>query len=491
MLAFKIRRPRIHARLWTGVAVPLLGLAMPAALAAQNAQPIQSLQGIPSAGAPARPGAPQIPGQLPSVVAPAPSSAGAPASSGQGKPAAQQDSKLPAPAEGAIENVRVLTLHECRLMAMEKQPAVAAAQASLAAAQARYNAICHLNHSPVVLLERDLKIRLEQACMGVRVAEAALTQAQAEAIYDVTRNYLSVLYTRQQLRMLEEIGASLGEVREAIKADAKQKLITQWRDTYVDKLDSYVNLLEARKAEAREGEARALAAVREAMGMAGDCQIDIAGDRMPDLSVCANCKELVALALSRRGEIVQAELGAEVSIREVDAQRTSYLLSKKTFASASDIHAKIIPGGEANEQYRPGALAPEMPVFMVGCRKDRVEQAHALADRACSVAEKIRELITLEAENSFVKLRGDLEQMQYLRKAAALADIDRKTLKDRVTNQDLKMESLEPAFDAGLLWTQLRGSGNEAQYHYLLDLAALERITAGGFETGLDGCSMP
>ena len=38
----------------------------------------------------------------------------------------------------------------------------------------------------------------------------------------------------------------------------------------------------------------------------------------------------------------------------------------------------------------------------------------------------------------------------------------------------------------GILSTQNRALANEFQYHYLLALAALERITAGGFNPGFE-----
>src|ERR1051325_9255057 len=103
-----------------------------------------------------------------------------------------------APSNACPQSVeQLLTLSDARQMASVRQPAVVAAQSSLAAAQARYNSIKNLRG--LAVFERDYRIRKEQSCIGLEAAEAGLLQAEADAVYSATRLYLTVIYARTQL----------------------------------------------------------------------------------------------------------------------------------------------------------------------------------------------------------------------------------------------------------------------------------------------------
>src|SRR5258708_5938142 len=67
-------------------------------------------------------------------------------------------------------------LPTARRMGLEKQPGLAAARATLAAAQARQQALENMHLAGVI--RHDLPIRKRQACLGVQVAQAQLTQAE-------------------------------------------------------------------------------------------------------------------------------------------------------------------------------------------------------------------------------------------------------------------------------------------------------------------------
>src|SRR4051794_23195694 len=80
---------------------------------------------------------------------------------------AAEPEKLAAPAAEAAAPARaqVLDLAGCRRLALERQPAIAAAQASLALAQARAAGLDKLHAIPLVA--SDLPIRRQQAALGV------------------------------------------------------------------------------------------------------------------------------------------------------------------------------------------------------------------------------------------------------------------------------------------------------------------------------------
>jgi hypothetical protein len=116
-------------------------------------------------------------------------------------PADGEAPKKPTPAEAepvapAPPKVQILDLATCRRLALEKQPAIAAAQARLAAAEARAAALDHLHAIPIVAA--DLPYRRHQAALGVTAAQAMLEQARCDAIYNVTRCYPAVVFARMQ-----------------------------------------------------------------------------------------------------------------------------------------------------------------------------------------------------------------------------------------------------------------------------------------------------
>ena len=51
---------------------------------------------------------------------------------------------------------------------------------------------------------------------------------------------------------------------------------------------------------------------------------------------------------------------------EIQAQGNSHKLKKETFAAVVDLHARQIPQGTTNGEYRPGALGLEVPTTMAG-----------------------------------------------------------------------------------------------------------------------------
>ena len=114
---------------------------------------------------------------------------------------------------------------------------------------------------------------------------------------------------------------------------------------------------------------------------------------LPDVDVRPCKEDVIALALARRAELVRAGVFAEAACLEADAQGTTIHRKLETFAAGSDIHAVQIPQEVRNGEYRPGALAPEMPTLLAGTRPDRVKRAQSLHARAQAVVEVTRNLV--------------------------------------------------------------------------------------------------
>jgi outer membrane protein TolC len=240
-----------------------------------------------------------------------------------------------------------------------------------------------------------------------------------------------------------------------------------------------IDLLQLRLVEASTGVDRALAALREAMGVRYDTPLPLVLEDFPPADREVDRETIVQMALTRRGEMAQAGAAAALAELEVCAQNTGCLVPFKfTFAAAADIHSRQIPQGQTNGAYRPAATGIEMPTTLVGHKADRVARAREFSNRAGAVVEKTHNLVALEAEDAFYKWKATDAQVKTLRESTAKST----KLADLITRDfDNGKVSGEDYLRARTLEDQTQSQYNEAVFHYTLALAALERVTAGGF----------
>ena len=247
----------------------------------------------------------------------------------------------------------------------------------------------------------------------------------------------------------------------------------------VDILALNLKLVNTKKVEAEVGIRKAFAALREAVGVGLDFPLDIAAEeQLPPLVKDLDKDALIALALAQRGEIAQASAAHEVTALEVEAQRKLRGPNGRTFAVGSDLHAQPIPQGVANGEYRPGAIGLEMPNSMAGRKSERIQRAQDLNDRATAVVDKTNNLVALEVEATYLKWLEAAQKVTGLRETPKIAnaitiDIKKEFDKGKVSGESiLKAQAMEE---------QIVASYNEALYMHALALAALERVTAGGY----------
>jgi outer membrane protein TolC len=396
--------------------------------------------------------------------------------SAAGEPPAPEWVAAPKSAEVTQPRVAVLDLAACRRLALERQPAIAAAEASLANAQARACALDKLHAIPVVA--GDLPIRRQQAALGVAGAEAQLEQVRWDTLYDVTRSYLSVIYAREQVKVADDTLRDLAKTRDQAKDAGKERVARQ--------AGIFITAIEGRRETGVTGVGRALAALREAIGLPADAPIDVGDAGLPDLNPKVSREDVIAQALARRGELIQATTAGEATGLEIKAQDAKHFSpTQRTFAAATDVHAVPIPPGNRGTDYAPAALGPEMPTLLVGKRADRVEQARALSARADSVVDKTRGLLSLEADDAYNRWLETSRRLPKARQAARdareLAEELAQNVKDLM--QDIRFSEVTTAKTVA---AQLRLEANEVQYLHLLNLATLERVTAGGVSPGFE-----
>jgi len=401
------------------------------------------------------------------------------------------------PAEVVAPASTPTDLAQLRSIALEKQPALEAYRSSVRAAELGKQGLDELCVPTIV--RPDLPYRREQSAQGILAARAQVDKVEWEQRYAVTRLYFMAIYAQEQLKRLDALLDQKGIASIYTLKDLIQPSVDKRKRPDVKKWDPQafelaITTTRARREEAVSGRARALAALREALGLEPATCITINENaKLPEPKVVVPCKdEIVRLALERRGEMVQAAVGVKVTCLEIKAQESMRGPRVDTFASGSDIHAIPIPAAQlGHQEYRPGAVTLEMPSQLVGPREERVSRAQALHQRAISVAEKTRHLIALEAEDAWFRCNEAANQYELYTKAADQAE----KLADAVRgafNLDPMNENppLRPTVDelvrARTTQTELRFKAAQAQLDLLIAIAVLERVTAGGFCPGFE-----
>ncbi len=389
--------------------------------------------------------------------------------------------KEPPPASSPGK-VQTLDLAGCLDLAKDRQPALDAYRASLAAAETNSRGLQKLKGAVIV---REIPIRRQQAALGVTAASARLDQAEHETVYAVTRNYFTVLYAREQkevtVKVVQELGDALANAKRLVEGGAKKPTQND-----VEKLQAFLGLAEMRQAEAEQGINRANAALREALGVGSDYSFEVKPGKIPEPKVKVNRDDIMALALARRGEMTQANIAAQVFCLEVEAQKTRFLFpSFHTFASVVDIHAQQVPQGSSDGEWRPAAVGPEMPTTMAGARRFRVQRARDFHARADAVVDKTHNLIALEAEDAYWKWEEAKAKVASGADAVKRANQLAKNTKDQNRNIGEDAVPTKEVLEAVILAAQAEAQYNEARFKLVLALAALQRITAEGFCAGL------
>lgn len=380
--------------------------------------------------------------------------------------------------EGVAPPAGQMTLDQAIEFGLQNQPALAAARASLAAAYSGQRGVEGIQFGRI--LSRDLPIRLQQACLGVSIAAAGLEHAEWETRYAVRRTFYSVKYARMQQAVVDEalrkIDDSYRQAEKLIGAGDPKFKVTR---IDLDVLKINKEFVRTRKAEADVGILKAFAGLREALGVGPKYKLEIVDEPLPPYVESLNKDEMIAYARANRSELSQAMNINRVTELEIDAQRKKWFsFQNPTFAAGSDIHAKPIPQGIANGEYRPGAIGPEMPPFLIGKRQDRMQRAADLNDRSVAVVAKTENLIELEVEATCLKW---LEAAQNVKNLAPTPGMAKKVADDVRLRFDEGNVTGEEMLRARTLEEQALGMYNQALFQHALALAALERVTAGGY----------
>lgn len=373
-----------------------------------------------------------------------------------------------------------LTVRDCIGIALQNQPSLKAIRASIASAEASYRSLCNTPRF-AARFAPDLEARKAQALKGIEANQAELAQAEWDTVYAVTRTYYAVVYAREQLVTAEYVDASLMLNRTLIKDLLEAGGDRNLNETSLHQIDIYLSQIRQKQEEARGGIARAVAALREAMGVNTHFPIEIPEQRLPELDLNVSQEYIISATLGRRGELALAQIAADVFDLEAFAQaslrrRRSY----RTIAQGADLHARPIPQRNFGENYRPGGVGVEMPPSVYGTTGERVAKIHRLTDRSRAVYEKTCNLLTLEASDALARWEQSSKKLD---EARVGYDAGVKMLEFAQISDFLRdgKQLVEIALSKALVG-QAIAAFNESHFEAIVALADLERVTAGGVQ---------
>src|SRR5262249_33881461 len=160
-------------------------------------------------------------------------------------------------------------------------------------------------------------------------------------------------YAREQERLARSVVDRLSAIektaRDQVNAGAANVATSDVQRTTV-----YLRMAGTRQIQASKGVDRALASLKEAIGLDACVSVDVPAGQLIEPVVHLDRDEVVAAALTRRGDLVQAGVTADATCLEVAAQDSSLRKRMNTFAAGFDIHSRSVPHGVRNSEYRPG-----------------------------------------------------------------------------------------------------------------------------------------
>jgi outer membrane protein TolC len=392
------------------------------------------------------------------------------------RPANQSEKSEPRPAPPPAPG-QPHSLAECIAIAHDRNPTVRAARAALAASEAGQRALGNI-HPFTTVLAPDLPIRREQAARGLTVAFAEIQKAETEIAHDVTILYYGFVYARQEEQtatyVIDQLQAFY-DIAKNLLETAPTKRVNQFTIYALQEAIAEVKRL---RIDAQIGQRLALAALREALGVEQCSDVVPRDVELPVMGGTVTQEQVVALALANRPELAQAAAGVDVFRLEVCAQdRLRFRTTVPTLASGTDLHARFIPGPSRNGEYRPGALAPELPTTLVGKREDRVARAHAYSTRQDEVYAKTRQLIELEAINSYLAWKSATDKMvlakERFERSRSAAELGQKN----IANADIPFETI---VRNEALAGRAQADYLTVVYDHIKALARMRRVTAGG-----------
>jgi outer membrane protein TolC len=310
--------------------------------------------------------------------------------------------------------------------------------------------------------------RVKDARLDAEAAAAGRRRTRQEVIFQVVGTYLNALLAREGERVaLAAVEAAESDLHRA-RAREEQGLAVS-----SDVLSAQVQLAQAKEdlIRARNGVALACAAFNVALGLPEDAATEIAGTLEEARLEAGTLGDRQARALATRPDFAEATLGAERAANGTRLARSEFLPKLDLFSSWEQDNQRFLSRGGNN--WTVGASL-SFNLFDGGANRARLAQSRARERQARARREQMANGVRLQVREAFLNLDAARQRLEVSRESAAQAAESLRILRDRY---EAGLATITDVLRAETMHTSAQRNFLNALFDYRIGFAALEFAT--------------
>lgn len=325
-----------------------------------------------------------------------------------------------------------------------------------------------------------IRVRNQEAGLGVQAAKADVAKAQQQTVYEVQRAYFGILLARELVRVADE---AVGQFRAVEKL--AQSLLDSG-DAFVTTADvARARALristESQKVEVQRAVDLARAGLLTAMGLSVYTPLDVADERLLHCPVAVELEALQAQAQAQRPEVVKSEIGVRFSELEIKAAEAAFHPEIGLNGALLSLHDNREDPSANNRDLWAVGVSAKVPLFAGGRRLAERRKAVYLAQRAREAQQLVRNQVALEVQQAFLEHQEMSERVPL----SASAVKDARTVLEVYENQYIgnliapkdMPKHFENLTNGRLLLARIELDYYKQIYNYQLALAKIQLAT--------------
>lgn len=316
---------------------------------------------------------------------------------------------------------------------------------------------------------------------GPIIGTALRERARAEAGFQAAQAFYGYQLANAGMTQLEETEKRLDDAAQRIsELLAEESEQVSKSDTY--KVNFFRQVVAARRSEARQGRALALAAIRLLSGAGPDEPLEIAAVELPleEEFEPPTLEKAIALAEQRRPELVAIQAGITAREQEVFIRERSFypdlgLVGFARFAYTSNATPQRDPFAYDPYNDRTAGIGFAMRgTFDIPIKDAQLDQARAELDKLKAQQRLLRSGLRLEVTKTHGELVAALERARAFTEAEKNA---RRWSTAAYAAFDLGTGDTRELVDAFTAFAQASGDKAKSWHDVRVGIAALERVT--------------
>ncbi len=320
--------------------------------------------------------------------------------------------------------------------------------------------------SQVVDVSGLVRTATDAASLFSRIANLDVQRTRNEVVLQVKQAFYDVLRAQELVKVAEE-ALQNAEVRRRLAQAAVEAGVSPKLD--VMRADAAVASAQQAVITARNALQLAKAAFNNVLGRRVDEPVELLPAEEPEPEP-AEFNRYLQEALSRRPEVMQANLGVTLAEKQVTAAKRDQLPSL-VVRGQWDFNLKTSTFQPRESSFTTIA-ALQFKIWDSGQTQGRIEQARADVDRAKIAIENVREGIALEVRNAYLSLQEAREKVTAAEKGLQAAT---ESLRVARLRYEAGVSTQLELSDAELAYTQAEQNLVNARYDLRVAWARLEK----------------